>query len=118
MSLLVTADGESKIKISGTDIEINSVYIRLGAVFLSDGLSLDVLQTFHENKSKYQLGKNIRVEFSLLPGVVIGESRDICSIGRINLEDGENQSLQTLHDKMQALYESLGYTVEQKDGPF
>jgi hypothetical protein len=98
MAILIKATAEKKITISGTSIELPSVYGRIrflgdysGDTIEGEVMTFANLQTFSEGKVLYT-------------DVPIGSYKS-------NLEQGEIQSLETAHKYAKIAYEQQGYEV-------
>jgi hypothetical protein len=59
MGLFIRPTQEKKIKISGTDIELNEVYGRIDFVGRQDGKTLEIATTTFVSKQNYLEGKPI-----------------------------------------------------------
>jgi hypothetical protein len=98
MAILIKATKEKKITISGTDIELSSVYGRIR--FLGDysGTTIEGEVSTFANITTFEEGKMLYTD------VPIGNYK-------ANLEEGEIQSLETAHKYAKIAYEQQGYEV-------
>ena len=96
MGLFIRPTQEKKIKISGTDIELNEVYGRIDFVGRQDGKTLEIATTTFVSKQNYLEGKPI---FTDIPQ------------GNIytQLQETEEQSVQTALLYAKLGFEQLGY---------
>jgi hypothetical protein len=98
MAILIKATQEKKITISGTNIELSSVYGRIR--FLGDysGTTIEGEVSTFANIATFEEGKMLYTD------VPIGNYK-------ANLEEGEIQSLETAHKYAKIAYEQQGYEV-------
>ena len=98
MGIFIRPTVDKKIKISGTDIELNEVYGRIDFVGRQDGKNLEIATTTYVNKQTYAEGKPI---FTDIPqGNFYTE-----------LQVGEEQTVQTALQYAKLGFEQLGYEV-------
>jgi hypothetical protein len=100
MGLLVSATAEKKILIKGTEIELPSVYVRLEYGARANGTTLEIAATTYESKEAYSNGAS-----ALLTNVPMSNNT-------VELQEGEQQNLQSAELYSKASYEELGYTTE------
>jgi hypothetical protein len=100
MGLLVSATAEKKILIQGTVIELPSVYVRLEYGARPNGTTLEIAAYTYESKDAYESGANI-----LLTDVPMSNIT-------VELQEGEEQNLQSAELYSKANYETLGYAVD------
>ena len=105
MALEITAAGDAKLIISGTNTELTDVYARIEFACPKDGASMQGALYCYIDKAKYEAdsGSLLRIENL---AINYGVSIDIAS---------ETQSLQTGHEKIKADLEAVGYTVSIVD---
>ena len=98
MAILIKATEQKKITISGTNIEIPEVYGRIR--FLGDysGNTIQGEVATFANAETFAEGKMLYTD------VPIGTYQS-------NLEQGEEQSLETAHKYAKIAYEQMGYEV-------
>jgi hypothetical protein len=98
MAILIKATEGKKITISGTDIELSSLYGRIR--FLGDfaGNTIEGEVATFANAETFAEGKMLYTD------VPIGNYK-------ANLEEGEIQSLETAHKYAKIAYEQQGYEV-------
>ena len=96
MGIFIRPTVEKKIKISGTDIELNEVYGRIDFVGRQDGKNLEIATTTYVSKQTYSEGKPI---FTDIPQ------------GNFytQLQETEEQSVQTALYYAKLGFEQLGY---------
>jgi len=96
MGIFIRPTQEKKIKISGTDIELNEVYGRIDFVGRQDGRNLEIATTTYVSKQTYTEGKPI---FTDIPQ------------GNFytQLQETEEQSVQTALLYAKLGFEQLGY---------
>ena len=100
MGLLVNATEEKKILIQGTNIELPNVYVRLEYSARLNGVILEIASYIYNSKDSYDNGDAIVLTNVPMSNITI------------ELQEGEEQNLQSaeLYSKIQ--YESLGYKVD------
>jgi len=96
MGIFIRSTVDKKIKISGTDIELNEVYGRIDFVGRQDGKNLEIATTTYVSKQTYTEGKPI---FTDIPQ------------GNFytQLQETEEQSVQTALLYAKLGFEQLGY---------
>jgi len=99
MAILIKATEEKKITISGTDIELSSVYGRIRFLGDFNGKSIEGEVMTFANSQTFAEGKQLYTD------VPIGNYK-------ANLEEGEIQSLETAHKYAKIAYEQQGYLVD------
>jgi hypothetical protein len=96
MGIFIRPTVEKKIKISGTDIELNEVYGRIDFVGRQDGKKLEIATTTYVSKQTYTEGKPI---FTDIPqGNFYTE-----------LQVGEEQTIQMALYYAKLGFEQMGY---------
>jgi len=98
MSLTIKKTTEKNILIKGTEIELNEVYGRLEFVSRANGLTLEIAVGIYLNQDAYLQHKFLLTD---IPSENLN----------INLEEEEQQSLDTAHKYAKLAYEQLGYEV-------
>jgi hypothetical protein len=99
MAILIKATEEKKITISGTGIELPSVYGRIRFLGDFNGKSIEGEVMTFANSQTFAEGKQLYTD------VPIGNYK-------ANLEEGEIQSLETAHKYAKLAYEQQGYLVD------
>jgi hypothetical protein len=99
MAILIKATEEKKITISGTGIELPSVYGRIRFLGDFNGKSIEGEVMTFANAQTFAEGKQLYTD------VPIGNYK-------ANLEEGEVQSLETAHKYAKIAYEQQGYEVD------
>jgi len=99
MGIYIRPTQDKKIKISGTDIEINEVYGRIEFVSRKNGKTIEIATVTFANKSTYSENKPI---FTDIPQ----------NNFYAELQVGEEQSIQTALNYTKIGFEQLGYEVE------
>lgn len=99
MSLIVKAKGNKKIFISGLDIELPQVYVRIRFSGDYDGKTIDAETATFANNQSFLEGKVLYTD------VPIGNFK-------ATLLPNETQSLETVHEYAKKTYEEMGYEVE------
>jgi hypothetical protein len=96
MGIFIRPTVDKKIKISGTDIELNEVYGRIDFVGRQDGKNLEIATTTYVSKQTYVDGKPI---FTDIPQ------------GNFytQLQAGEEQTVQTALIYAKLGFEQMGY---------
>jgi hypothetical protein len=99
MAILIKATEEKKITISGTGIELPSVYGRIRFLGDFNGKSIEGEVMTFANAETFAEGKQLYTD------VPIGSYR-------ADLQEGEVQSLETAHKYAKIAYEQQGYEVD------
>jgi hypothetical protein len=99
MAILIKATEDKKITISGTEIELPSVYGRIRFLGDFNGKSIEGEVMTFANSQTFAEGKQLYTD------VPIGNYK-------ANLEEGEIQSLETAHKYAKIAYEQQGYLVD------
>jgi hypothetical protein len=99
MAILIKATEEKKITISGTGIELPSVYGRIRFLGDFNGKSIEGEVMTYANSQTFAEGKQLYTD------VPIGSYR-------ADLQEGEVQSLETAHKYAKIAYEQQGYLVD------
>lgn len=99
MGLIINATEEKNITITGTDIEVPSVYGRIEFAGRADGKTLEIAIATYASKQAFEGGASAL-------------STDVPQ-GNINaeLQVGEIQGLDTAHQYAKQAFEQLGYSV-------
>ena len=96
MGIFIRPTVDKKIKISGTDIELNEVYGRIDFVGRQDGKNLEIATTTYVSKQTYTEGKPIFTDIT--QGNFYTQ-----------LQETEEQSVQTALIYAKLGFEQLGY---------
>jgi hypothetical protein len=99
MAILIKGTEDKKITISGTEIELPSVYGRIRFLGDFNGKSIEGEVMTFANSQTFAEGKQLYTD------VPIGNYK-------ANLEEGEIQSLETAHKYAKIAYEQQGYLVD------
>lgn len=91
---------EGKIRITGTEIEMPSVYGRIEFAGRADGKTLEIAVATYASKAAFEGGASV-----LSTNVQQGNMN-------VELKEGEMQSVDTAHQYAKQAFEQLGYTVE------
>ena len=102
MALNITAQGDAKLTIQGTSIEVGSTYGRLEIGLAANGINMQVNNGIYEARANYEAGDSI-LRIAELSGTLYNFIVDV--------EAGEEQSLTLAHSKLQSDLEDLGYSV-------
>ena len=99
MGLLIKEKGTKKITISGTEITLPQVYVRLEFAGRADGKTLEISMSTFASKETYTEGKML---FTDVPQ------------GNITVEilPTESQSVEVAHNYAKDAYVQMGYNVE------
>lgn len=98
MSLIVKSTEEKKITISGTDLELSEVYVRIRFLGDYDGKTIEGETTTFANHQCFTEGKVLYTD------VPIGNFK-------ATLLPNESQSIDTVHKYAKESYEQMGYEV-------
>lgn len=99
MSLTVKSTESKKIIISGTEVELPQVYIRIRFLGDYDGKTIEAETSTFANSQCFKEGKVIHTD------VPIGNFKAV-------LAEDEIQSIEIIHDYAKKTYEEMGYEVE------
>tara|TARA_R100001244_G_scaffold123427_1_gene93100 strand:+ start:193 stop:510 length:318 start_codon:yes stop_codon:yes gene_type:complete len=103
MAIRITQKDDKKLTLSGTSTELNSVYARLEIALFPDGTSANAGLHVYDSKSSYTAGKRTaRVD-------------DLILSRRVELEEGVEQTLSSVHDAVKELIKADGYTATVVD---
>lgn len=99
MAILIKATQTNKITITGTELELQSVYGRIAFACKQDGKGIEAAITTYASEASYDENKLI---YTTVP------------MGNVNgvVEEGEVQGLEAAHNLCKKAYEELGYEVE------
>ena len=100
MGLIIKAKEENKITITGTEIEVPSVYARIEFAGRADGKTLEIAVATYASKSAFESKAS-----ALSTNVQQGSFT-------VELKKGELQSIETSLEYGKQAYEQLGYEVE------
>jgi hypothetical protein len=100
MGLLIKSTENQKITITGTEIEVPSVYGRIEFAGRADGKTLEVAVSTYASKEAFTSGASV-LSTNVQQGSFNAE-----------LREGEIQSIDTAHEYSKQAFEQLGYTVE------
>lgn len=104
MALIIQANGEAKLKISGTDTELASIYSRLEFGLPKNGASINAGLYNYASQALYTADPSSLLK---LEGFTTNYNVDVVAPAE--------QSLQVGHEGVKAQLEALGYTVEIVD---
>jgi hypothetical protein len=100
MGLLITETEENKIIITGTEIEVPSVYARIEFAGRADGKTLEIAISTYASDQAFKSGAS-----ALSTNVQQGNLN-------VQLLDGENQSIDTALKYAKIAYENQDYNVQ------
>ena len=95
MALTITENGEAKLRISGTNTDLGSIYSRISFDCSLGGMEMRAVINSYSTKAEYEANAGSLLLIDVTPPAV--------------------QSLQTVHEGVKAELEALGYTVEIVD---
>ena len=96
---LILYNTENPIIISGTEIQLPQIYVRLEFSCRPNGITIETAFSTYENKSMYNVGNMILTNIP-----TVNYTANIDPLTQI-------QSVETSHELSKTYYESLGYTV-------
>ena len=96
---LILSNTETPILISGTTIELPTVYTRLEFGCRPNGITMEIAFSTYENAAMYQSGSQIATNIP-----ISNYTGDIDPLTQV-------QSVQSAHELAKTWYESLGYIV-------
>lgn len=103
MGLLIKQNGDKKIKLFGTDIEVPEIYIRIEFLAKADGVGCEVAFYPYASTQMYEAKKLIYTDVPTANLYII-------------LTKGESQSIEVVLANIATYYsEELGYIVEVID---
>jgi hypothetical protein len=100
MGLIIKATEEKKIVISGTEIELPSVYGRIEFAGRADGKILEANLSTYASKTAYKGGAT-PITTTVQQGV-----------GQFELSEGTEQSTSTAHAYLTSYFEEAGFIIE------
>ena len=99
MGLLINSTEEKKITITGTEIEVPSVYGRIEFAGRADGKTLEIAIATYASKEAFENGAS-----ALSTNVPQGNIN-------VEIQPTEIQSIETAHTYGKLAYEQMGYEV-------
>lgn len=99
MGLLINGTEEKKIVITGTEIEVPSVYGRIEFAGRADGKTLEIAIATYASKAAYKAGAS-----ALSTSVQQGNLT-------VELSEGQTQGLDMALEYAKITYEQMGYSV-------
>lgn len=102
MALIISSTETKKIKYRGTNIDVHSVYARINYSCPINGKSIQYTLVPFTSKDYYTSNDPCYLKWDV-------------EASFIQLETGEQQDIQLVHQKVKSNLESLGYLVEIVD---
>ena len=100
MALILKPKKENKIEIPGTDIELESLYVRIDFAGRMNGVLMEIAPMSFQNKQKFIEQKAVQSSVQM-------------HTFSINIDNAiEEQSVSTAHKYAKIAFEQLGYEVE------
>jgi len=96
MGIFIKATQDKEIKISGTDITLNEIYMRIEFAARANGKTLEIAPTTFASKETYTENKPLYTD------VVISNIL-------VELQPNENQTIETALNYTSMIYTQLGY---------
>ncbi len=104
MALIITENGEAKLRISGTNTDLGSMYSRISFDCSLSGKEMRAVVNSYSTKAEYEANAGSLLLIDKLPNQFY-----------VDVIPPAVQSLQTVHEGVKAELETLGYTVEIVD---
>ena len=101
MALNITANGDAKLTIKGTSIEMSSAYARSALAAAANGVNMQMGMYYYENAASFEAGNGT---------VKINEMKPLYN-GEADTAGGETQTVLVASEKVKAALEAAGYTV-------
>ena len=101
MALNITAQGDAKLTINGTSIELNSIYARIELAAAANGVNMQMGMYYYENAAAFDAGNGT---------VKINEMKPLYN-GEADTAEGETQTILLASEKVKAALEAEGYSV-------
>ena len=101
MALNITAQGDAKLTIKGTSIELNSIYARVELAAAANGVNMQMGMYYYENSASFDAGNGT---------VKINEMKPLYN-GEADTTEGETQTILLASEKVKAALEAEGYSV-------
>ena len=101
MALNITAQGDAKLTIKGTSIEMSSVYARIELAAAANGVNMQMGMYYYENAASFEAGNGT---------VKINEMKPLYN-AEADIAGGETQTILLASQKVKAALEAEGYTV-------
>lgn len=105
MALNITAQGDAKLTINGTSIEMNSIYARIELAAAANGINMQMGMYYYENAAAFESGNGT---------VKINEMQSLYN-GEADIAGGETQTVLVASEKVKAALEEQGYSVSIVD---
>jgi hypothetical protein len=99
MGLLIIGTDQNKITIVGTEIEVPNVYARIEFAGRADGKTLEIAIATYASKDAFKGGASV-FSTSVQQGSLT-----------VELQEGEEQSINTALQYSKTAYEQMGYIV-------
>lgn len=96
MGLLIKSTADKKIKISGTDFELEEVYGRIAFVGKANGIEMEIATSIYANEQMWLEGKLLYTD---IPAVNFNAV----------LPEGQSQSIENALQQAKLGFEQLGY---------
>ena len=99
MGLLIKSTADKKIKISGTDFELEQVYGRIAFVGNPNGIEMEIATYIYANQQMWLEGKLLYTDIPIVNFKAV-------------LPEGQSQNIQNALEQAKLGFEQLGYGCE------
>jgi hypothetical protein len=101
MALEISKSDEAKLTISGTSIELDSIYARISLAAAANGVNMQMGMYYYENAATFEAGG----------GVLNIEEMKAVYTGQADIEQGQTQTILLASEKVKEALEAKGYSV-------
>ena len=101
MALEISKSDEAKLTISGTSIELDSIYARISLAAAENGINMQMGMYYYEDAASFEAGSGV-LRIEEMKGVYYGQA---------DIEQGQTQTILLASEKVKEDLEAQGYTV-------
>ena len=101
MALNITTQGDAKLTIQGTSIEVGSIYARIELAAAANGINMQMGMYYYENAASFESANGT---------VKINEMQSLFN-AEADIAGGETQTILLASEKVKADLEEAGYAV-------
>ena len=101
MALEISKSDEAKLTISGTSIELDSIYARISLAAAENGINMQMGMYYYENAAAFTAGTQV---------LKIAEMKPLYN-AEADIAQGETQTILLASEKVKESLEAQGYSV-------
>ena len=101
MALEISKNGDAKLTIQGSSIELDSAYARIELAAAANGVNMQMGMYYYENAAAFEAGSKV---------LRISEMKPLYN-ATADIAQGETQTILLASEKVKADLESAGYNV-------